>query len=267
MIFRPQSWVFLVIVLAALAAGIYFLFLRDEGGDSIEESPGEVEIKAETVSHEDSAGEYRLRYPRIAEGAEESAASEFNRRVEQWIQEQEEWFKRFVAEIPELPEDAPPREVPNSLTIDYDVVSESPRFVSVLMSVSYYTGGAHGNQTAHAINFDLQQQRELELSHLFESERYLQRLSAVAREKLILAFNEEFGEIDEFMDDQIRQGTEPLPEHFLEFVVSSEGLTFIFDPYEVAAYAAGPQEVTIAFNELTGDLAPSPYLRALIATL
>lgn len=52
-------------------------------------------------------------------------------------------------------------------------------------------------------------------------------------------------------------------EFFSRFVIDQYGLTFIFDPYFVAAYAAGKQYVHLMFDELT-EIFDSEKLEALI---
>ena len=40
------------------------------------------------------------------------------------------------------------------------------------------------------------------------------------------------------------EGADTNPENFSSFVISADKVTFIFQQYQVAAYAAGPQEVS-----------------------
>ncbi len=46
----------------------------------------------------------------------------------------------------------------------------------------------------------------------------------------------------------IEDGTQPTADAFASFVVTDEGVTFIFDPYQVASYAEGKQEVAVPLS-------------------
>ena len=52
------------------------------------------------------------------------------------------------------------------------------------------------------------------------------------------------------------QGAGPLPENYQDWLLTPDALVFIFEPYQVAAYAAGPQRVTILLADLQDILAP-----------
>jgi hypothetical protein len=69
-------------------------------------------------------------------------------------------------------------------------------------------------------------------------------------------------QMGEFADPQwILDGTSSL-EAYMNFVVTQDALVFFFPPYQVAAYAAGPQMVAIPLEQLSGVLT-SPFLFAL----
>jgi len=56
--------------------------------------------------------------------------------------------------------------------------------------------------------------------------------------------------------DWIARGTAPVPENYENWVLTPDALVFTFEPYQVAAYAAGPQIVTIPLADLADILAP-----------
>ena len=51
-------------------------------------------------------------------------------------------------------------------------------------------------------------------------------------------------------------GAKPTPENYAVWNISAEGLVITFNEYQVAAYAAGPQEVVIPFAALKDILDP-----------
>ena len=52
-------------------------------------------------------------------------------------------------------------------------------------------------------------------------------------------------------------GADPLPDNYRTWNIAVDGLVITFDAYQVAAYAAGPQIVTIPYMELQAIIDPS----------
>jgi hypothetical protein len=50
---------------------------------------------------------------------------------------------------------------------------------------------------------------------------------------------------------------DPLPDNYQSWNISADGLVITFDEYLVAAYAAGPQIVTIPYAELQAMIDPN----------
>ena len=55
-------------------------------------------------------------------------------------------------------------------------------------------------------------------------------------------------------DEQIKDGAGALAKNFKSWNVTRKGILINFDPYQVAAYAAGPQEVLIPYGKLKSVL-------------
>lgn len=52
-------------------------------------------------------------------------------------------------------------------------------------------------------------------------------------------------------------GADPTPENYRNWNITPGGLLISFDPYQVAAYAAGPQEVLIPYAKLSAIIDPN----------
>jgi hypothetical protein len=100
------------------------------------------------------------------------------------------------------------------------------------------TGGAHGLPIVLTLNYDtttgadVTQEQALALIG-----KSLTDVAAVALNQL----KQEFGEGSVFVD-----GATPKKENYATFLVTPQNVTFIFQPYQVVAYAAGMPEVTFA---------------------
>ncbi len=55
-------------------------------------------------------------------------------------------------------------------------------------------------------------------------------------------------------DEWIATGAGPKAENFDSWNITKTGILINFDPYQVAAYAAGPQDVLIPYEEIKSIL-------------
>jgi hypothetical protein len=58
---------------------------------------------------------------------------------------------------------------------------------------------------------------------------------------------------------EIMRGAAPTVQNYQSWMITPQGLKFTFDPYQVASYAEGPQEVVVpyrAFKSLIGARSP-----------
>ncbi len=110
---------------------------------------------------------------------------------------------------------------------------------------SYACGAAHGNQSAAFINFCMLDGRILEYTDLFK-ENYVDRLTKLVRNKLKESNYQLLLPIREIK----------LPD---EFAITSKGILFSYDPYEIAPYSEGIVSVEIETGELIDILSPDGY--------
>ncbi len=138
------------------------------------------------------------------------------------------------------------------LSVAYDAYLVNADFIGLEFDVDQYLGGAHGMQFAHTFLFDLAQNRMLTLQDFFKpGSPYQQALSDLCRADLL-------ARKDQIMTDSsnIWSGTAPAQMDSLSFRAQPDGLRFLFNPYAVAAYAAGPQTVLVPYQKLADHLAP-----------
>ena len=62
----------------------------------------------------------------------------------------------------------------------------------------------------------------------------------------------------------IRGGATPNSENYQNLLFTKSGLLIVFDPYQVAPYAAGISEVTIPYETIAGIM--DPELFSLVST-
>lgn len=115
-----------------------------------------------------------------------------------------------------------------------------------VISRSSYLGGAHGMYGTECHVYSLADGYEVELADLFDEEQ-LRRLDALIREDLCRQYNaDNERELEEkgFFPEYIR-ATE-------NFLVTAEGITFFYNPYEIGCYALGAVEVSVSRETLAG---------------
>ncbi len=123
-----------------------------------------------------------------------------------------------------------------SLTIDYKE-QKSTLVDAYVFDITTYTGGAHGLQVTRTFSFN-KDGRALTLADLFTNgEAGLKTISPFVQSELT----------KKAISDAkwIAEGAAANAENYQNFVISDAGVTFIFDPYQVAAYAAGTQNILV----------------------
>lgn len=194
--------------------------------------------------------EIKVEWPAL-EWAGNPRVEAFNQAAEALAQEEIATFKQGVANTPNDPAF---QEFSSSLTVSYTPTYMDSGLFSVRMNVGFYmAGAAHPAHYSHAINYDLSEGRLLTLEELFQpGSAYLETLSAFCLEDLaargVLAWEE---------------GALPKAENFQDWNLTPGGMEIMFDEYQVAPYAAGPQTVLIPFERLKDVMNPEGPLAKL----
>lgn len=115
--------------------------------------------------------------------------------------------------------------------------------------LDYYEGGAHGINQHLTMNFERETGRTLSLADVF-APGYEHQLNVI----LLKALQEKTGtkNITELHDRGYLYSMDMFPSE--NFVLGEETITFIYNPYEIAPYAVGTTELTIAYSELENIL-------------
>jgi uncharacterized protein YecT (DUF1311 family) len=143
-----------------------------------------------------------------------------------------------------------------SAEVTYEVLRQDAQMIVVAFTYYSYTGGAHPNASTETFNFLMPDGRRVEFAELF-TPKGVQRVSDIA----IARLKQDIGGPDGMSDmDWIRRGAGPNARNFSSFALLPRELLITFDAYQVAAYAAGPQEVRIPLAQLRDVMRPNPRL-------
>lgn len=126
-----------------------------------------------------------------------------------------------------------------SLTIDYRE-ERSTHADNYIFTISTYTGGAHGLQITKTFAFDAVG------TPIMQSDLFANPDTGL---KAVAAFVQKEIEKKKISDAEwIKDGAGATPDNYQSFIISDAGVTFIFDPYQVAPYAAGTQNILVPFT-------------------
>jgi len=183
-------------------------------------------------------------------GVNDSRVGAFNTLAMSLVQAQVDKFKTDAASIPSVLADGSSSE----LNIQYTLLSPSLEIISIKFDISVFMqGAAHPYLLNRTLNFDLESGREINLDSLFlPNSDYLITIAnfcAAELQKRDIGFDQTFA-----------QGAAPLPENYLNWNITPDGLMITFEQYQVAAGAAGPQTVLVPYAELAALANPQGAL-------
>ena len=162
--------------------------------------------------------------------------------IEEAIEQFNQEFTSFRDDFPEAPE------IWEAL-IDGEVTYQSSELVCVAITSYLDTGGAHGNSYVRFLNFDAQTGAQLKTMELLrDADAFKKVVETYLGKETKTTMNEDTVENYFFGEDF------KLPE---SIGFTDEGVAILYNTYEIAAYAQGPTEFTIPFEEVNNYLAYS----------
>lgn len=164
-------------------------------------------------------------------------------------------------------EEIPPTEVFDNLFNDnyytyiYDEKLEwvTSRYLSYSQNYYSYTGGAHGSSTVQYQNIDLSNFKIISLEDLFKSDK---------NTEILLLFKDAFFRANKLDNDKSYDelgfwfNPSNIPKEYKEwslpdgfylpanFLLNSRGITFIYQQYEIAPYAAGMPKIEVTWDKI-----------------
>lgn len=155
-------------------------------------------------------------------------------RVDARMQEVVASFKKDVAQV------GPPQGVVQQYTLTGDVseYQTDSQIASERINLYEYTGGAHGLPFVLTLNYHIETGEEVTLDEaLALTGLTLKDVSS----KALAQLTQEYG-----VDSIFADGVDPKPENYGTFLIGPFNVTFVFQAYQVVAYAAGMPEISFA---------------------
>lgn len=138
-----------------------------------------------------------------------------------------------VNEFKEYPPNPTPTAAKNEMIGLYRDAYAGDDLYSARMDIYQYTGGAHGGTTAYGLNY-----------HVDGSAYTLDEALALIGQSIEQVAERASAELTEQFDIvQFPEGATPTPQNYGTFVIGKDAVTFVFQQYQVQAYAAGMPEI------------------------
>ena len=152
--------------------------------------------------------------------------------------------------------ETPAETLDSTLDIRYEIRRATDDLISVEFTEgSYERGAAHGNSNTTVINYDVKHGKKLALADLFNPKsNFLNLISAYCIKDLR---DQAKKDKDSMLDEEMmKSGASPRADNYQAWAITKKGLWITFDPYQVAAYAAGPQFVLVPYSALKDIIKP-----------
>ena len=137
-----------------------------------------------------------------------------------------------------------------SLMISPKILQTKANLSTVVLNSSSYLGGAHGSTAQRYYNFDLKQQKQIQLADVLQPQQQanLEKLAHKAFTAWI---------IDSKVSDNAKEYEQAWPFRMSDnFLFSEQGLILQYAEYEIGPYVVGLPRLLIPFAQLQGVLKP-----------
>jgi len=153
------------------------------------------------------------------------------------------------------PGDFPSENQTSTLDAGYDFHLANDNLISVAFTEGTYSrGAAHGNSLTAVINYDVKNGKKLALADLFKDKsKYLSVIAAYCQKELKDRAKKPDAMV---LEELIETGAGPRADNYRAWNITKKGLWITFDPYQVAAYAAGPQYILVPYAVLKDIIKP-----------
>lgn len=184
----------------------------------------------------------RVHYP-IVRDLPNSAR--INHLIRQFIQRQITEYRRSLGDSVKEP-------TRGFLHVDYKVSLKTTDLLSLRFDISAYSpGAAHPSHTSTGINVSPVSGNEIQLDEIFCSGVDCSELLSVLSVSSLLQQNPDLD-----LNALLSGGAGPDTKNFQNFTLSDKAVSVYFNEYQLDAYAAGMQTVTLPYSEMYGLLAP-----------
>lgn len=250
-------WFIVIIVIILAVATVWYVRntkqINEEPSETEKNEENALQISIVSISQTDNFYNIQVEYPQF-KGLNE----EFNQKISSLITEKIDDFKKNSLDnwdarkatagpeevIPENPEQ------PFDFISTWEQAQLNDEYISFVIKLYYYVGGAHGANEIYTFNYDITKGEEITMvNFLNASGESFEKLADLCEQEVTTQLQSKGIQIDDFLKQMIESGTKPTEENYRNFSFKYNSLTIYFQQYQVAPGAVG--EVTVAFYKST----------------
>lgn len=193
-----------------------------------------VAVKTQKLAKDTDAATISVEYPETGNAA-------IDAEIAAWAKGEFDDFVKLSTE------DRQPDEPQYEMELTFEVERNDASGFAVLFTEYTFTGGAHPNSDFTTFNYMMPDGWRVYLPEIFQA-KALKAISSLAIAGVKKALGEDA--------DDVTDGAGPAWDNFDDFILKPSSLDLNFAAYQVAAYAAGPQFVSIPIQKLKGLMRP-----------
>jgi len=256
--------IYLFIIIIILAVALVWFVKNQRASTEISAEKG-LEMSVSSISQTDNFYNIQVEYPQFGD-----IAAAFNNQVSSLITGEIVTFKKnakdnWDARIATTPPSQTVLEnpaAPFDFIANWKPVQLNKEFLSFVINIYYFSGGAHGLNEVYAFNYDIVQKKEITINDFLGNlPQALQELSQIAAQQVTSQLQSSGVQIDDVLTSMIQQGTKPTLDNYHNFNFNYNFLTIYFQQYQVAPGYVGPVTITIFKNTLYENSIMSDYLK------
>lgn len=215
-----------------------------------------------------------LSYPSVVGSANQALNDTLSTQIEQWLlgapdgereSTPEAFSKAFIEDYEQFAKDFPESPAKWFIQRRIEIIADNSRFITMQLSEENYLGGAHGMSVHLFANFDPSTARRIGLDELVR-EGQMDELNktgeALFRKENNISAEQSLKEAGYFYLEDDGPGS---PFHLTEnFAITTEGLLFYYNPYDIAPYSMGSTILKMPFDAIGPMLKKDGVLKGLL---
>lgn len=164
-----------------------------------------------------------------------------------------DFFDEFQTMMKESPGYVSAWEIERKMT----VIDNRPPLMCLQISTYAYTGGAHPNSHTDFVNIDTRTGKRIALQDIFKA-HFAEKLRPIAerffRKQCKIPEGKRWSDLGFFFEHDRFELND-------NFILGKSGITFYFNPYEIAPYAYGAMKCTIPFKDIRALIKQNSFIR------
>lgn len=260
-------WLVIFLVIIAIGLAVW----EEKGKKEInievnQQNQGNIlDLSSSSISETNNFYNIKVEYPQF-----KNVDPAFNQKISSLITGEIDAFKKdskdnWEARRATAPPDNP---VPENPPTPFDFIASwtptqlNNKYLSFVINIYYYSGGAHGITEVDTFNYDLIAKKEISITDfLGSSQSALEKLSQLSSAEITSKIESGGVTIDDNLKQMISQGTQPTTDNYQNFNFNYNSLTIYFQQYQVAPGYIGPVIITFFKDTLVSNSTNSEYLK------